>query len=190
MAQQELLLNVIRAMERAGVEYMLTGSLVSSLQGEPRSTHDIDVVIVLRSEAIPILAQSFPWPDYYFDEQMAREALRLNSMFGLLDQRGGDKVDFWLLTQEPFDRSRFARRCTEEVLGVKAFVSAPEDTILAKLRWCSLSGGSERQFRDALSVYELQFTSLDIPYIEEWVSHLNVEQYWQRLRKEARPLEW
>ncbi len=41
MAQQELLISVVRAIENAGVEYILTGSIVSSLQGEPRSTHDI-----------------------------------------------------------------------------------------------------------------------------------------------------
>lgn len=188
MAQQELLVNIVRAIERAGLEYMLTGSIVSSLQGEPRSTHGIDVVVVLRSDAIPILAQAFPWPDYYFDEQMARDALRLNSMFGLLDQRSGDKVDFWLLTGEPFDRSRFARRYAENVLGVNAYVSSPEDTILAKLRWSAMSGGSERQFRDALSVYELQFRSLDMDYIEQWVKKLTVELYWQRLKNEAHPL--
>lgn len=45
MSQQELLKNVIKALEKAGIEYMITGSIVSSLQAEPKSTHDIDVVI-------------------------------------------------------------------------------------------------------------------------------------------------
>jgi hypothetical protein len=34
----------------AGIEYMLTGSLVSSLQGVPRLTHDIDIVVNLPPE--------------------------------------------------------------------------------------------------------------------------------------------
>jgi hypothetical protein len=42
----------------------------------------------------------------------------------------GDKVDFWMLTEDPFDRSRFARRYYEEVLGIRFAVSSPEDTIL------------------------------------------------------------
>ena len=29
-------------------------------------------------------------------------------MFNLLALTEGDKVDFWILTEEPFDRSRFA----------------------------------------------------------------------------------
>ena len=43
----------------------------------------------------------------------------------------GDKVDFWILTDEPFDRSRFARKYEEDMLGFGFMVSRPEDTILA-----------------------------------------------------------
>ena len=35
MSQQELLKLVIARLHEAGIEYMLTGSLASSLQGEP-----------------------------------------------------------------------------------------------------------------------------------------------------------
>ena len=62
-------------------------------------------------------------------------------MFNLLDAEGGDKVDFWLLTDDPFDRSRFSRKYEENVLGMKVKVSRPEDSILMKLRWAQLSGG-------------------------------------------------
>ena len=61
-------------------------------------------------------------------------------MFSLLQASEGDKVDFWLLTDDPFDIARFARRRAEPALGLKLFVSSPEDTILMKLRWAKLSG--------------------------------------------------
>ena len=48
MSQQELLKLVIARLHEAGIEYMLTGSLASSLQGEPRATHDIDLVVAIR----------------------------------------------------------------------------------------------------------------------------------------------
>ena len=47
MSQQELLRLVVRSLDDLDVEYMLTGSIVSSLQGEPRSTHDIDLVVAI-----------------------------------------------------------------------------------------------------------------------------------------------
>ena len=64
-------------------------------------------------------------------------------------------------------------------------VSSPEDTILAKLRWSKLSGGSEKQFIDAMRVYEVQYRKLDLDYIENWVKKLSVESFWKRLRDEA-----
>ena len=48
MSQQELLKQVIQALDQAEIQYMITGSVVSSLQGEPRSTHDIDIIIVIQ----------------------------------------------------------------------------------------------------------------------------------------------
>jgi len=48
MSQQELLKQVIQALDQAEIEYMITGSVVSSLQGEPRSTHGIDIIIFIQ----------------------------------------------------------------------------------------------------------------------------------------------
>lgn len=109
-------------------------------------------------------------------------------MFNLLDIESGEKVDFWLLTEEAFDQSRFARRRESSFLGPNVSVSAPEDTILAKLRWAKMSGGSEKQFGDALHVFEVQGESLDFEYFDDWVARLGVTALWKRLRDEAEPL--
>ncbi len=64
-------------------------------------------------------------------------------------------------------------------------VSSPEDTILAKLRWAKLSGGSEKQFTDALRVYEVQRGKLDMEYLELWAKTLDVAPLWRKLLNEA-----
>jgi len=185
MSQQELVTRVIGVLEEACIEYMITGSVVSSLQGEPRSTHDIDLVVSIEESLASRLAEAFPAPDYHLDEQAIRAAVKRRDSFNLIDLRGGDKVDFWILTDEPFDRSRFGRRYTERFMGLEMQVSSPEDTILAKLRWAKLSGGSEKQFTDALRVYEVQFGKLDTAYVEFWAKELDVQAIWQRLTEEA-----
>jgi len=185
MSQQELLKKVIQALDQAGIQYMITGSVVSSLQGEPRSTHDIDMVIAIQESKVHELIETFPPPDFYLDEDSILDAINRQSMFNLIDVNAGDKVDFWILTEEPFDQSRFSRKISEEFMGLKMQVSTPEDTILAKLRWARLSGGSEKQFIDALRVYEVQYGKLNIDYLEHWVKKLNVELLWKRLVDEA-----
>ncbi len=106
-------------------------------------------------------------------------------MFNLLDIDTGEKVDFWLLTKEPFDQSRFTRRRTSMLGGLDVSVSSPEDTILAKLRWCQMSGGSEKQFGDALHVYELQGELLDRDYLDRWAAELSVSALLDRLRTQS-----
>lgn len=167
---------------------MVTGSVASSLLGEPRATHDIDIVVALRSAAVDDIVEAFPEPDFFVSADAAREAVATRGMFNLLDTTHGDKVDFWLLTDEPFDRSRFVRRQSTNILGTTVWVSTPEDTVLAKLRWAEMSGGSEKQFVDALRVYEVQFALLDQGYLDEWAEALDVSTLLHRLRNEAQPL--
>jgi len=185
MSQQELLKKVIQVLNQAGIQYMITGSVVSSLQGEPRSTHDIDMVIAIKKAVAKRLVEAFAPPDFYLDEDNILDAIKRQSMFNLIDLNTCDKVDFWILTDEPFDQSRFLRKISEKFMELKILISSPEDTILAKLRWAKLSGGSEKQFTDALRVYEVQYGKLDIDYLEQWVKKLNVELLWKRLVDEA-----
>ncbi len=106
-------------------------------------------------------------------------------MFSVLHVPDGDKINFWMLISDPFDESRFRRKMRERALGMDLVVSAPEDSILAKLRWAKLSGGSEKQYHDALRVYELQNEGLDIAYIRKWVRMLGVEIDWERIVRDA-----
>ena len=189
MPQSQLLKRVVQVLDSAGVRYMLTGSLVSSFQGAPRATHDIDLVVTISAAEIPRLLSAFPAPDYYLDDQAAESAIATGGQFNLLDVVEGDKVDFWLLTNSPFDQARFARRTIEDVEGLTVCVSTPEDTILQKLKWATEGGiFSERQFRDAVGVFELQAAKLDRMYLEKWAAALGVEDLWGRLQAEAKPL--
>ena len=77
---------------------MITGSVVSSLQGEPRSTHDIDMVIAIQKSGAKKLFEAFPPPNFYLDEGSILDAINRQSMFNLIDVTAGDKVDFWILT--------------------------------------------------------------------------------------------
>ena len=185
MSQSELLKKVISALNQSGIGYMVTGSVASSLQGEPRSTHDIDLVVAIRKSDARRLVEFFPPSDFYIDEQAILDAIDQKNVFNLIDVKSGYKVDFWILTDDSFDHSRFSRRQEEELKGLIIQVSTPEDTILAKLRWAKLSGGSEKQFTDALRVYEVQLVRLDLDYLKKWADLLSVGPLLERLMDEA-----
>jgi hypothetical protein len=181
VSQSELLKKIINFLNNSGINYMLTGSLVSSIQGEPRSTHDIDIVVALNEGDTETLVKCFKPPDFYIDIDSAAEALDNTDMFNLIDVKNGDKIDFWIYTDNEFDRSRFARKYQETFEEIKMFVSSPEDTIIAKLNWSKLSGGSKKQIIDALRVYEIQSDSIDDDYLRLWVEKMELQKEWKAM---------
>lgn len=185
MSQQELLKLVVRVLEQSGVVYLITGSVASSAQGEPRASHDIDLVVAMPEAAIDAFIAAFPPPEYYLSRDAVRDAIRRRSMFNLLSVDTGDKVDFWLMTDEPFDQSRFARRVRQQLFGESLWLSSPEDTILAKMRWCLMSGGSEKQLTDVKGVYEVQRGNLDSTYINKWATQLGLIDLWKTVEQPA-----
>jgi len=160
---------------------MLTGSVASSTHGKPRSTLDIDVVISPTAPQVRKLIQEFPSSDFYADEQQALEALASRSQFNIIDFFSGWKVDFIIVEDSDYGRTAFARRKLMDVAGISFYVAAPEDVLIAKLRWAKM-GASERQLQDAAGILATLRSSLDCPYIERWVHEFGLEVQWQIVR--------
>lgn len=173
------------ALESAGVPYMITGSHASSLQGQPRATHDIDFAVQLDARVVTSLLSHFPAEQFYVSEPAAIEAARTAGMFNVVNTMTGDKVDFWVVSGASYDKQRFARRQQIQFLGHKIWVISPEDTILSKLLWAKQSGGSEKQFKDALAVYEFQRGILDEAYLDHWAFLLDLMDALKRLKNDA-----
>ena len=75
MSQQELLKKVTQTLDDSGIQYMVTVSVASSLQGEPRSTHDIDLVVAIERSYAKKLVKAFPSPAFYLDEGSIMDAI-------------------------------------------------------------------------------------------------------------------
>ena len=162
MSQLELLRLVLEVFDQLQIQSMLVGSHASSHYGEARSTHDIDMVIDLPSGKIDALVASFDSERYY----LSKQALQEGRMANLIDTVSGDKVDFFLLSNDPIARSEFARRKNGKLLDLAVTFASAEDTILAKLHWSRQIGGSERQQRDVREILRAQSEKLDLDYLE------------------------
>lgn len=93
MQQTQLLEKIIKLLED-NIQYLITGSYASNLQGISRSTHDIDIVVAITKSAIDLLKNSFPFPQYYFSEDAVLDAIKYKSMFNIVDTTAGGKIDF------------------------------------------------------------------------------------------------
>jgi hypothetical protein len=62
--QLDLLRFAIAAMEKLQIPYMVVGSFASGVYGEPRFTHDIDIVIAPTHQQLDSLCAAFPAEDF------------------------------------------------------------------------------------------------------------------------------
>jgi hypothetical protein len=168
----ELLADVIGRLERAGIPYMITGSLASTFHGEPRATRDVDIVIDPSPGALDRLVDDLRDGGFYVDRDAAEDALRDRTQFNAIGDAAA-KVDFIIRRDRPFSVEEFGRRRQVELLGSTGFIASVEDVILAKLEWAAATG-SERQIRDVAAMVAVSGDALDAEYLRTWSERLGV----------------
>jgi len=186
MTLGDLVAQMADRLERAGIPYMVTGSLASSFHGEPRTTRDVDLVIDPTPQALTGFVDGLPAAEFYVDADAARVALQERSQFNLVEVETGWKVDFLVRKDRPFSIEEFGRRMPTELLGHRAFIATAEDTIIAKLEW-AMAGESERQMRDVASILAVSGEGLDIAYLDRWARQLGLTAMWEQVRSSSQP---
>lgn len=174
-----LLAATIGQLERAGVPYMITGSVASSYHGEPRATRDLDIVIDPDGTGIDRLVGELVGAGLYVDPNGALRTHGDQTQFHVIDATTGWKIDFLIREDRPFSREEFSRRARADLLGTTAWIASPEDTIVAKLEW-AVASSSDRQLSDVAAMLDIGGESLDLAYIDRWIDGLGLQAAWTR----------
>jgi len=177
--ESEVLVDCLHRLNASGIKYMLTGSMASNAWGMPRYTHDIDIVVQLTAADVPSIMAAFS-QGFFILEISVRNALRPPHQFNAIDEQSPLKIDFWVLTGEPFAQEMFRRRVQLELEGLPAWVATAEDVLLHKLYWNKLTP-SERQLGDAAGIFAVQRDALDLAYLRRWGKELDVLDTLERI---------
>lgn len=154
---------------RAGIEYMLTGSVAMNFYAQPRMTRDIDVVIAIEAKDAELIVSLFS-DDYYVDSKSVRSAVEHESLFNMIHQASVIKVDCIVRKATAYRRLEFDRRKEVIIQDLKTWIVSKEDLIISKLHWAKDSH-SEFQLRD---VRNLIATGYDSEYLERWTLELGL----------------
>ena len=184
MTGPAILQTVGRALDAAGIPFMLTGSFASAYHGAGRATMDVDLVIDPTPAQLRALIDGLPASAWYASLEAALEAREQESQFNLIELETGWKVDLIIRKSRPFSRIEFDRRTVIEFEGVRLAVATVEDVILAKLEWASL-GGSARQLEDVAALLSARSADLDRPYLARWIAQLGVASQWEAAKRLA-----
>ena len=181
MKLEDLLGQVLAAIEAEAIPYMVTGSIASSRYGEPRSTNDADVVVDPAPQQLDALVRRMQAGGLYVDLAAARSALAGRGQFNVaaLDL----KVDLIVRKADAFSTSAFGRRRRVRGPALNADLISPEDLILTKLVW-AVETGSARQLRDVEGIIAIA-DDLDRAYVTRWADELGVGDAWHALLEDA-----
>lgn len=183
----DVAIHVAKALDAIGCEYFIGGSVASSLQGEPRATNDIDIVVAMTPYRVRSFAEELG-ADFEVDQDMLRDALIHGSCANIFYLPMVTKVDIFALGSDRYDEIEFSRRRKVVVSsgGEELFVKAPEDTVLRKLLWYRQGGEvSSKQWRDVVEVLRVSAGELDKPYLQQWADTLCVNDLLARAEAEA-----
>ena len=95
--------------------------------------------------------------------------------------------ELFVLSDDPHDRERFARRQSARVLSHQASVASAEDMIITKLRWAR--GAHRNKDRDDIrNMLAIRGRELDWAYIDRWTAAHDTTQLLAEIRASVPPV--
>ena len=176
ISMTDTLRDFVEKMNELGIEYMVTGSFAMSAYGEIRMTRDIDIVIALKRDDIDRFVEKFD-TSYYVGKESIKRAIDRRSMFNIISNEHGGKIDCIILKDSPHAEKSFERRYKVSVADIDFWVTTKEDLIIAKLNWARDSF-SEMQIRDIANLTMSEYNST---YVSDWIDKLDLNEIWAKV---------
>lgn len=176
---------VVDELDKLGITHAVTGSLASSIHGEPVTSLDVDIVVRMSEVQARQIANDLSGR-FYADPDALVEAAKNYTFANVMDNKTGFKIDLSALSSTPYHNEVLARRVQVVHPGTKepVWVVSPEDIILMKLVW-RMQTRSQKQWDNALSVVRTQRARLDWQYLRDWARELGVLNDLDELMREA-----
>ncbi len=185
MQDPDLISLFVTSLEKAGISYMITGSIASSIYGEPRNTLDIDLVVLLEKHQVSQLPSLYPEEDFYLPpaDVIAIESRReAHGHFNIIHHNTGLKADIYLSRNHPSLPWALQKIRRVETPSSPINLAPPEYVILHKLEFYR-EGASDKHLRDIAGIIEQQ--DIDHAYLDEAIHRLGLSDQWQAAQARA-----
>jgi len=183
MLEPDLIELFVRPLDELGIRYLVSGSVAAMLYGEPRVTHDIDLVVFLRHNDIARLPTAFPPPEFYVPppEVIGAETSRVRVSFNIIHADSGLKADLYTAGRDDMDTWAFRRPTKYSIKGTTINLAPPEYVIVRKLEFYR-EGGSEKHVRDIRSMLAVSGDQIDKSELNEWIQRRGVQEQWRKIQ--------
>ena len=183
MPEADLIELFVGPLASEGIRYLVSGSVAAMLYGEPRVTHDIDLVVFLRSTDLAKLPALYPPPEFYVPPRdvIASEVARpRRGCFNVIHGETALKADFFTANRDEFHAWAFRNLKQYPARGMIINLAPPEYVIVRKLEYYR-EGGSDKHLRDIRGILNISDEQINQADLNEWIRRLGVEAEWQKV---------
>ena len=183
MPEPDLIELFVARLGEIGAHYLVNGSVAATLYGEPRATHDIDLVVELSATHRDALPGIFPAEEFYLPppEVIRQESQRENrGHFNIIHHASGLKADIYMVGADELHSWAFRNARRYSVGGVEVHVAPPEYVITRKLEFYR-EGGSPKHLRDIRSMLAISSELIDLVTLEDWVRRRGLQVEWSEV---------
>ncbi|HTV62420.1 MAG TPA: nucleotidyl transferase AbiEii/AbiGii toxin family protein [Verrucomicrobiae bacterium] len=183
MPEPELFLLFVRPLNRAGIRYVVSGSVAAIFYGEPRLTHDVDFVVFLNANDIQRLIEVFPSKEFYLppkETMLAEMAREHHGHFNLIHLDTGFKADLYPTGRDELNAWAFRGKRSVEFEGENVTLAPPEYVILRKLEYYR-EGHAEKHLHDIRAMLAVSGEQLDSVALNEWIQRRGLETEWRQV---------
>ena len=166
------------------IPYAVTGSVASITYGEPRMTHDIDIVIEMSTDRIDELIKAFPAGEFYIPpvEVLKTEILRTSrGHCNIIHFGTGFKADIYFTGVNQFQKWAITNARSFEYNNSKIAIAPPEYVIIKKLEFYK-EGNSQKHINDIKSIIFNSKGLIDFLLLEKYISEFGLQKEWELCR--------
>jgi hypothetical protein len=182
-----LFLVFLERLNTSGLAYMVTGAVASIIYGEPRMTHDIDLVAAIEAENVSDLLNVFGVDQFYCPPReviYAEIAKETNGHFNIIHRDTGFKADIYPIGKDRLHTWAMFRRKKVTVERSEIWIAPPEYVIVRKLQYYK-EGGSQKHLRDIKKMIEVSGELIDEPLLRQMVVEHDLLAQWQKMQTET-----
>jgi hypothetical protein len=169
------------------IPYFVTGSVASIVYGDPRVTHDIDLVINLNNVNIDIFLKAFPSEQFYCPpEEVIRIEMNRSARghFNLIHHETGFKADIYLAGNSELQLWAMQNSKKIDFAGSKINIAPPEYVIVKKLEFYK-EGNVQKHLSDIKSMLIISSDLIDFGLLHKLISEKYLTAEWELVKSKT-----
>jgi hypothetical protein len=181
----QIISHFIQPLEELKIQYVVTGSIASIIYGNPRLTHDIDLVVNIEKAKAKTFLDCFEPTKFYippieiFQIERAREA---HGHVNIIHLESGFKADIYFSGSSEFQLWALTNYLENDFYELKLRIAPIEYVIIQKMLFYK-EAHMQKHIIDINGMLEESQDLIDFSTLKKYIKKFSLEDVWKEIKK-------